>query len=423
VLLTDEEKRMLDGEYGSGTRMAMDLLKKWGEAFDAEKMVRVNTAHISTNIPTDMLEQMAEGVSHGRTFCSLHAVFNPKEWREKYGIHGEKGQLVGSIATCDEDNFARRHSIFNRLGFLPSFTCVPYAAGIVLRQSDVFIATGSSGQIVANSVFAARANRESASTALAAAITGVTPYMELLKKENRHARVLIKTENLDFDSFTNADYGALGYFIGQVAGIRNVVITGLPKTISLEQCKFLTSPLPVSGGVTMCHIVGVTPEAPTLEAALGGNKPEEEVKVGVKEIAQTYEKLNSANDNRSIETVFIGCPHCLISELREISSLLEGKKIKDGLPLLIATSNSTRALARDAGYMDNIEKAGAIFSNCCASGSNPFIFLKGASSVATNSSRGAHYVQRLTEGKTKTYYGDVKTCIESAITGEWRGDG
>lgn len=30
MLLADEEKRMLDGEYGFGTQMAMSLLKKMG---------------------------------------------------------------------------------------------------------------------------------------------------------------------------------------------------------------------------------------------------------------------------------------------------------------------------------------------------------------------------------------------------------
>lgn len=420
MFLTDEEKKMLNGDYGPGTQMAISILKRWGEAFDAEKMAKVNYAHISTNLPTDMLASMAEGVSQVRTTASLHAVLNPTFWREKYGIKGKKGQLLGGLATFDEEEFIARQSIFKRLGFLPTFTCIPYAIGIVLRQGDVFIATGSSGQVAANSLFAARANRESASTALAAAITGVTPYMGLLKQENRHAQLVIKTEGLDFENFTNADYGVLGYFIGETAGTKNVVITGLPTNISLEQCKYLTSPLPVSGAVTMCHMVGITPEAPTLEAALGGNKPDNVVKCGVKEFEEAYQKLNDAGESGNVDLVVIGCPHCLISELRDISMLLGNKKVKEGVKLIVATSNSTYALAKDAGYADIIEQSGGIICNVCASGSNPYLYLSGAETAATNSARGAHYIQRQTGGKIKTYYGDLKKCISSTINGKWR---
>ncbi|MBN1848635.1 MAG: DUF521 domain-containing protein [Deltaproteobacteria bacterium] len=43
MFLNDEEKRMLDGQYGPGCSMAMSLLKRFGEAFDAEKMVKAGT--------------------------------------------------------------------------------------------------------------------------------------------------------------------------------------------------------------------------------------------------------------------------------------------------------------------------------------------------------------------------------------------
>lgn len=420
MIFTDEENRMLNGEYGPGTQMSMSLLKKFGEAFDAERMVRANFVHMSTSLPPDLLAQMTEGVAQIRTTCSLHAVFNPTYWREKYGVVGKKGQLVAGLATTDEEEFSQRISTLKSIGCVPSFTCVPYAVGFVLRQGDIFLGTGSSGQVVANSIFAARAGRESTVTAFASAITGVTPYMGLLIKENRHAEVLIKVEGINFDKFTNADYGALGYYIGEVAGTRNVVISGLPTTISLEQCKFLTSPLPVSGACTICHIVGVTPEAPTLEAALGGKKPQEEAKVGGKEIKEAYGKLTNASD-KNVDLVAIGCPHCLISELREIASLLEGKKIKQGVRLVIATANSTYAMAKDAGYADIIEKAGAIVANICVTVVNPLIFIESARVVATNSARGAHYIPRMTGAKTKVFYGDIKECINSAITGKWEG--
>ena len=39
--LTDEEERMLAGEQGPGVRKAMQTLVRLGNAFDAERMVKL----------------------------------------------------------------------------------------------------------------------------------------------------------------------------------------------------------------------------------------------------------------------------------------------------------------------------------------------------------------------------------------------
>ena len=422
MYLTDEEKRMYDGEYGTGVQKCMDLLVRFGDAFGAERMEKVNYAHISTNIPNAFLEQMTAGADRGRTLCSLHAVFDPAHWREKYGLVAREGETIaGGLTTTDEKEFAPRLKRLRELGFLPTFTCVPYIIGIVPRQGDVCIWTGSSGQVFSNSVFGARANREGMPSALASAITGLTPCMGFLLKENRYAQVLVKVEDPDVENWTTADYGALGYFIGGIAGVRNAVITGLPDALSIEQCKLLTSPLPVSGACTMCHIVGVTPEAPTLEAALGNKKPQETVVFGVKELKEAYEMLNSADDS-AVDLVVIGCPHLSIWELRELASLLDGKKIQPNVRLMLGVSSPVYLLARETGYIDVIERAGGFFENSCASLLNPLLFLGNTPRIlATNSARGAHYIVRLTGGKTKVFYGDAASCINSAITGKWGG--
>jgi predicted aconitase len=379
VLLTDEQKGMLDGDFGPGTQMSMNLLKKFGEAFDAERMIKADVVHLSTNIPTDLLEKMTEGVEQVRTTCSLHAVFDPKCWRERFELQGKEGQLLGGIAT------------------------------------------GSSGQIGANSIFAARATRESTSTALAAAVTGVTPEVGLLKKENRRAQMLIRTDELNTDQFSISDYGALGHFIGEIADMKNVLIDGLPPTASLEECKSLTAPIPLSGSTTLCHVVGVTPEAPTLEAALMGHKPEDEVNIGEKELKAVYDRFNDSPDN-TVDVVAIGCPHCTISELKEIAILLDGKKVAKSVKLLIGTSDALLGLARETGCADVIEGAGAVISNCCVSAFNPFVFLgRGARVVATNSARGAHYIQKLSKGEARTFLGDTQNCIHAAVTGKYEG--
>jgi predicted aconitase len=109
----------------------------------------------------------------------------------------------------------------------------------------------------------------------------------------------------------------------------------------------------------------------------------------------------------------------LITELAKIASFLDGKRINSGVQLLVATSNGTYAMAKDAGYADIIEKAGGIIANCCIADQHPLTNLQKINVAATNSARAAHYSQRCTGGETTIYYGDLERCINAAITGKW----
>jgi predicted aconitase len=417
--LSDEEQRMLEGEYGPGTQRAMAFLKTLGEALEADKMVRVTSTHILPDMPTEYLEQMTEGVTAMRTMVSLMPCFDPQYWREQYGIVSTEG-LIGGVGLTDEQDYARNMAILKKLGVIPTFTCTPYTVGIVPRRNDQVIWSGTSGQNAANSMFGARAPRQSLATSVASSITGVAPYEGLMKPENRFAEVQIDTMELDVGGFTHADFGALGYFIGKKAGTRNVVFDTLPRTMTIEQCKYLTSPLTVDGACTMCHMVGVTPEAPTLEAALGNKKPAEVVEVTKKDLQGVRDMFNTVSPGE-VQLAVFGCPHLTITELRDLASLLEGKRLKQGAQLMVGVSHMTYGLAKEAGYVDTIEKAGAIMTNCCVSGQNPLVHIKGVDAVATNSARGARFFQTQTAGRCRTYYGDMKECVDLVTAPRERG--
>jgi predicted aconitase len=414
MILNDQEKKMLEGECGPGTQRAMAFLKALGEALGAEKMVRVTSTHILPDMPTEYLEQMTEGVVRFMTMVSLMPCFDPVFWRERYGIIS-KEKLIGGVGLTDEKDYAKNLAILKKLRVIPTFTCTPYTVGIVPRRNDVCIWSGTSGQNAANSMFGARAPRQSLPTSVASSIAGVVPYEGLLKPENRFAELLIETKELDSASFTPASFGALGYYVGKLAQTRNVVFSGLPTTMTIEQCKFLTSPLTVDGACTMCHIVGVTPEAPTLEAALGGQKPKQVVNVTKKDLQDVRDMFNTASP-KEVKLAVFGCPHLTIIELGELASLLEGKRLKEGAQLVVGASNMTYALAREAGYADVLEEVGAIVTNCCVSGQNPLVHILGVDTVATNSARGARFFQTQTAGRCRTYYGDMKECVDLVTT-------
>ena len=103
---------------------------------------------------------------------------------------------------------------------------------------------------------------------VAAAIAGVTPEYGLHLKENRYGKVLVDLSGLNPSSLSLTEYSAIGSYIGRTLVDKTPVIVGLPPTMTQDQIRFLISPMPTAGAISLCHIVGITPEAPSVEAAL-----------------------------------------------------------------------------------------------------------------------------------------------------------
>lgn len=405
---------MQAGEFGPGTQRAMDLLVKYGDAFDAETFAPISYGHISYDFcPEEFWNLMTEGVEKTPHRVTTHPSYSPEIW-EKWGL-----PLAGNWAGEHERKLKR----YMELGWLRTETCAEYLLGIMPGKGDIVSMGGSCMQVANNSLFGARVDRMGILISLAAAVCGRTPLMGLLLPENRHARHMVELVDMDVNDWTMAHYHCLGYYIGdQVPGFQPVVVNGLPPDLSFDFARALVISMPTSGSVTLGHIVGTTPEAPTLEAALGGNKPEHVIRVGKREMTQTWERLNVWDDD-VVEHVAFGCPHATIDEIGRIAGLVEGKALKTSM--LIGASAPVEALARRQGWADCIEKAGGHFQPVCPSITNPFTRPdiagdRQAKSAATNSARSAHYLA--TVSGVKVFFGTEEACVDAAITGRWKGD-
>jgi len=413
VFLTDEEKSMLDGDHGPGIQRAMDLLVKLGDSFDAEKFVPATYGHMSYDFsPEKFWNLMTEGVDKTPHRVTTHPSFSPEVWKE----------LGLSLADRWIGEHERKLKKFMELGWLRTETCAEYLLGIVPRKGDIVPMGGSCMQVANNSLFGARVDRMGILVSLAAAVCGRTPLMGLLLPENRYAKHLVELDDLDVSDWTLSHYHCLGYYIGdQVPGFKPVAVNGLPPNLPFDFARALVISMPTSGSVTLGHIVGTTPEAPTLEAALGGKKPEHVIRVGKREMTETWERLNVWDDDQ-VEHVAFGCPHSTIDEIGRIANLVEGKKIRT--TMLIGASVPVEALARRQGWAGSIEKAGGHFEPVCPSITNPFTRPdiagdKQAKSAATDSARCAHYLS--TVCGVKVFFGTEEECTDAAITGRWKG--
>ena len=67
----------------------------------------------------------------------------------------------------------------------------------------------------------------------------------------------------------------------------------------------------------MFHAVGVTPEAPTVEAAFGDRTPAKTLVYGVEERTQCENALNKEPSNH-VDWILVGCPNASVQEMREV---------------------------------------------------------------------------------------------------------
>jgi len=412
--LTDREKKMLDGVLGTGPQSAMRLLVTLGEIYGAKRMIPVSSCHVGGRSylisGEENIEWMTDLLNGGARF-QVFTSTNPcsvdcEQWQEM----GLPEKLVLSQRRADEP--------YMKMGAVPLGSCLPYQLGNLPLPGTHFSWGGSAGATFVNSVFGARGNREGSPSVIAAAIAGVTPEFGLHLKENRYGKVLVDLSGLDHSSLTLSEYSAIGSYVGRILVDKTPVIVGLPETLSPDQIRFLISPMPTAGAISLCHLAGITPEAPTVDAALGGEKPEDKIAVGWKEMRTSFAKLTTAQ-KEDVDLVCFGCPHCSISQIKEIASLFEGKKVHENTRLWVATSSHLKNIAHCMGYLEIIEQAGGLVTtDLCVAPGAPFHLVEGVKTVAINSARGAYFIPGACH--LDVIFGDTKDCLQAAISGKWR---
>lgn len=397
MYLTDEEKRMLNGEHGYLVQKSMEILVTLGDIFGAEKLLPIQNVHspgVSYRVAGDAgLNYVRKASQQGafRVFTTLNTV----------GMDTENSAGLGF-----PDEFCERQlellDAYRQMGAIPTYTCTPYLVGNIPQPGE-HVAWGESSAITfVNSVIGARTNREGGPSALAAAVTGRVPAYGLHLDHERKAKFVIQLEmNLNSDT----DYAILGYYAGQIAGKETPLIEGVKKRPTLESLKAFSAAVASSGAVALYHIVGITPEAFSKEKILSDHYE------SVKFSQQEYQVIKNKFMHFEIaDLIVIGCPHCSITELRMIANGLNGKKITSDV--WICTSRLVNVLAEKMGYIRVIEKAGAriVCDTCpilCPTSS------RGYRNMATNSVKLAHYAPGLWNVKTGLY--DLETCLEIAI--------
>lgn len=402
--LDDNDKRMLDGEAGPVCRMAMEMLVALGKIYGAEKLIPVRSAHVAGlsyrshgDAGMEWIEQVASQGSRVVIPTTMNVIGVdrsrdlglPKDWCER--------QL-------------RINDGYAATGCFPTSSCVPYLYGFVPRFGEHIAWAESSAVVFSNSYLGARDNREGGPSAFAAALTGRTPFYGLHLDENRRAglRVVVTAPIRDL-----ADVGAMGAFVGKYVGTRIPAFRGL-RPLTLEEHVYLGAALASSGGVAMYHVEGQTPDALFRNGDIYTSDCEE-IELGQAQLEEGYAKLTS-NTDRHVDYVAIGCPHLTLNQVAEVAALLEGKKVKPGVTMWVHTNLAVKGMAKQLGYMDIIERSGAVLTqDLCTILSIPEAL--GLHSLATNSAKMAFYAPG--SNRLATWFGSLRNCVDAAVTGMW----
>jgi hypothetical protein len=166
----------------------------------------------------------------------------------------------------------------------------------------------------------------------------------------------------------------------------------------------------------MYHIVGMTPEAPTLEAAFGRNRPIATFKYGAAERKRTYDAINSSATDPNVDYVMLGCPHAALEQIEEACRLLDGRRISATSALWIFTSRAVKEQAQAKGLTDIIARAGGVvMTDTCSAFAQAIP--PGTKVAALDSAKQAHYLPAIMN--IQAWFGSTSDCINAAITGKW----
>ena len=412
--LSREENEMLEGKFGYPVQKSMEILVGLGECYDARKMIPIASAHIIPNVSPlgkggalfieDLAGRSAKFVTPSHTNPLGVDLWSWQDFRTPEDFVSLQIRVNDALSKMDG---------------LSSNTCTPYLVGHVPRMAEHVAWNESSAIIFANSVLGARTNREGGPSAIAAGLTGRVPEYGYHLDENRcgELKIFVTTELKG-----PHDYGTLGYFTGKIAEDRAPVLIGIPPSATWDELKQLGAAAAISGSVTLYHAVGITPEAPTEEAAFGCKKSKglQTIEFGERELRQNEDLLSKATA-KEVDIVVLGCPHASITEFREIARLLVGKRIKSGTELWVSTSRAIKAYAEAAGYINILESSGAkiICGACPHTVSAGFLDGLGPRVIATNSTKMT--LSCTAEGQdVSPFYGSLERCIDAAISGIWR---
>jgi predicted aconitase len=388
----------------------MRLVVRAAEVTGAPRLIDITRAHVDSCLyhgeaTLDFVARLVEGRARVAVPTTLNVgaldLLHPELYRGDHRI-GERGRLL-----MDR---------YRSLGARPTFTCAPYQLADARPALGEQVAWGESNAIAfCNSVIGARTNRYGDFIDVAAAVTGRVPEAGLHVTEHRRASLVLRlaadvpARLRDSDPF----FPILGIVLGRRAGSAVAVIDGLSAGQSEDRLKQVGAAAASSGSVAMFHVVGSTPEAPTLDAALGHGPPAAVEIIGLDELRSVRDELTTAAGER-LTAVSLGTPHASLAELERYALMLGDRRVHPDVECLVSTGRDTLETATARGITAHLRDAGVELLVDTCSYLAPVLRERGGP-VMTDSGKWAYYAPG--NIGAAVVFGSSAECIRSAVAG------
>jgi predicted aconitase len=408
LTLSDRDRAMADGDGGPAQALAMSILVRMADVYGATELMDISQAHIDSTIYLgDATLEFAERLASLGARVAVPTSLNVS------GVD-ECGWKDWAVKPEWAAKAARQMLAYERMGAVPTWTCAPYQTHMRPAFGQQ-IAWGESNAIsFANSVIGARTERYPDLLDICCAITGRVPAFGLHLTENRAGQMLLRL--VDVPAALQADdqfFAVLGHLVGQRAEEAIPVVDGVVVRPPEDQLKAFAAAAASSGRVALFHMVGITPEAATLDAAFQGRLPPPATAITTEDLRAARRELTTA-DGAELDMVILGSPHFSVEEFTRLAPLVAGRHRHPRVKFLVTSGRFMKEQADQSGVLAPIVAFGAQITLDTCILASPML-PPDIRTLMTNSAKYAYYAPSLLN--TRVTFGSLADCVRSAIEG------
>ena len=379
MILTDEQKAILNGEKGETMAKVMETVVRYGEVFGAEKLVPVTSKynHLVTSFGLKMIKPVydlmdrliADGAISKQQFS-----LDPRPVDKNVPANFLQNLIFNKIMYAKQDFYEDQ---LEKLGMMnkDAFTCACYLdeVGNKPQKGEVLSWAESSAVVYANSVLGARCNRNSGIIDIMGSVAGYVPYFGLLTDEGRKATWIIEIKTTK-----KPEAQLLGSAIGMKVMESVPYIKGLDAWLGTElddaTCSYLKdfgAATASNGAVGLYHVANLTPEA----KEQGETLIEKDAKTYVIDDAELERVYKSypviwKNADAKPKLCFMGCPHMSLEQLKTWTDKVEASLKEAGnkkvlIPTVFTAAPGVLKEFEKTPYAARLKATGVITSYIC----------------------------------------------------------
>ncbi|KAJ5789533.1 uncharacterized protein N7518_006544 [Penicillium psychrosexuale] len=322
VNLSEIDQAFLEGIYGEAARVSMRIILRMANLLEAKELMDVSQVHVDGCVYTGpaalaVAEQLRDWGGKVRVPTSLNSIsIDLKRWRT---------QAIDAVFAGNAESLAQAYI---DMGASPTFTCAPYQLETAPKFGEQVAWAESNAVVYANSVLGARTMKYPDFLDIAIALTGRAPKGGCHIDANRLASLVVTIPGIENTRYIDDSfYPLLGYHVGCLAASHIPVIVGISSLApNKDNLKAFGAAFATLSSAPMFHILGVTPEATTLNAVLSKEPDVQTITVNLNELSFCWEQLNSASNTQDVGLISLGNPHFSLQEVRKLAELCRGRK-------------------------------------------------------------------------------------------------